>query len=54
MVKQSYSQVKYKFTKHSLVSLLISQYGNQLKLNYLIYTIIDNFMIYELLTRVAT
>ncbi len=44
--------MKYKFTKP-----LINQHGNQLKFIYLIYNIINNFIIfktYYLLTRVTT
>jgi len=33
---------------HSLISWLTKQHGNQLNLNYLIYNIIDNFMIFSL------
>jgi len=50
------SEIQIYQTIHLLVKL-INQYGNQLNFNYLIYNIIDNFMIfkaYYLLTCVTT
>ncbi len=41
------SEIQFHPTIHLLVELT-NQHGNQLKLNYLIYNIIDNFMIFNL------
>jgi hypothetical protein len=51
------SEIQFYQTIHSLANSLINQHENQLNFIYLIYNIIDNFMIfltYDLLTHVIT